>query len=33
MKHTLILVFFLMLISGSAWGQKAVNKADILLNP
>jgi len=33
MKHSLIMAFILILMSGSAWGQKAVNKADILLNP
>lgn len=33
MKHFLILALLLLFISGSAWGQKAVNQADILLNP
>lgn len=33
MKHSLIMAFILILMSGGAWGQKAVNKADILLNP
>jgi len=33
MKHSLIMAFILIGMCGSAWGQKAVNKADILLNP
>jgi hypothetical protein len=33
MKHFVILAIVLIFVSGSAWGQKAVNKADILLNP
>ncbi len=33
MKHSLILVLILFFVTGSAWGQKAVNKPDILLNP
>ena len=33
MKHYLIFALLLLFISGSAWGQKAVNRADILLNP
>jgi len=33
MKHYLIFALLLLFISGSAWGQKAVNQADILLNP
>jgi len=33
MKHFLILALLLLFVSGSAWGQKAVNQADILLNP
>jgi hypothetical protein len=33
MKHFVILAIILIFVSGSAWGQKAVSKADILLNP
>ena len=33
MKHYLIFALLLLFISGNAWGQKAVNRADILLNP
>jgi hypothetical protein len=33
MKHFMILAIILIFVSGSVWGQKAVNKADILLNP
>lgn len=33
MKHLLAMTFILILVSGSAWGQKAVNKPDMLLNP
>jgi thiol-disulfide isomerase/thioredoxin len=33
MKHFLTMAFVLLLISGSVWGQKAVNKAAILANP
>jgi thiol-disulfide isomerase/thioredoxin len=33
MKHSLVMAFVLLLMGGSAWGQKAVNKADMLLNP
>ena len=33
MKHVMALAFVLMLLSGSAWGQKAVDKADILKDP
>jgi thiol-disulfide isomerase/thioredoxin len=33
MKHFVIWTIILVCVSGSVWGQKAVNKADILLNP
>ena len=33
MKRLLIFAIVLMGVAGSAWGQKAVNKADILANP
>lgn len=33
MKHFVTLAIVLLFASGSAWGQKPVNKADILLNP
>lgn len=33
MKQSLILAIVLMFITGTAWGQKVVNRADILLNP
>jgi len=33
MKHFLVITLILILMNVSAWGQKAVNKADILLNP
>jgi len=33
MKRSMIVVVILLGVSGSAWGQKAVNKADILANP
>ncbi len=33
MKRFVILTIALIVVSGSTWGQKAVNKADILLNP
>jgi hypothetical protein len=33
MKHSVILAMLVLFVCGSAWGQKAVNRADILLNP
>jgi thiol-disulfide isomerase/thioredoxin len=33
MKRLMIVAIVLMCVGGSAWGQKAVNKADILANP
>jgi thiol-disulfide isomerase/thioredoxin len=33
MKHFVIWTIILVCVSGSVWGQRAVNKADILLNP
>ena len=33
MKYSLILTLLLIFMTGSIWGQKAVNKADILQNP
>ena len=33
MKHSVILAMLVLFVCGSVWGQKAVNRADILLNP
>ncbi|HEX7503211.1 MAG TPA: thioredoxin family protein [Acidobacteriota bacterium] len=33
MKHLVTLAIIMLFVSGVAWGQKPVNKADILLNP
>jgi len=33
MKHSVILAMLVLFFCGSAWAQKAVNQADILLNP